>query len=103
MHISRVSPALHPPERPPHTHTQKKQVSEGEGTTLGQQYNVGEKLYKQSVLFDYCCFHLNPGASTVSRSLSMYECMVIKYSKSMDQPGNVTNPAKIKTETDSSE
>ena len=32
LHLSRVSPALHPPERPSHTHTPKPQVSEGKGT-----------------------------------------------------------------------
>ena len=36
LHLSRVSPALHPPERPSHIHT-PNQVSEGEA----QQYNGG--------------------------------------------------------------
>ena len=32
LHLSRVSPALHPPERPSHTHTPKPGLGEREGT-----------------------------------------------------------------------
>ena len=45
LHLSRVSPALHPPERPSHTHTPKPGFG-GRGheiVKLGQQYNIGEK------------------------------------------------------------
>ena len=40
------------------------------------------------------CFSFAMAARRIAMYVRMYVCMVITYSKSMDQPGKIANPAR---------
>ena len=84
LHLSRVSPALLPPERPSHTHTPKPGFG-GRGHELDVRCVLVRNIVWDQ--HDIICYIISPAVLL----LCLYGHT---YSKSMDQPGKVANPAR---------